>query len=264
MTKGIRTLRTPQPSSFRADGIELHAPASWQELTQNQLRYVFFLLATFGDHVQVKTYMFLRFTGLVVEKKIAGGVRCHLKDDKKKRAFNLSTWQVQSLIHVFDYIDSYDGMGVRLERIQRYHAVDALLHGLPFVDYLNCEVIYQAFLRSKDPERLNALAKILYRDNEDNPPEQLVLTPTEQTATLIWYTSVKLAMSKAFPHFFKPSGSNESPRLMELMNAQLRALTEGDVTKEAMVEELDCWRCLTELDAKAREAQEFERKYGNK
>jgi len=260
----MRTLRTPHCSYSTAEGLTLYAPKSWKELTQEQLRYVFFLLSTFPEKTVVKTYMFLRFTGLEVEKSIAGGVRCRLMGDKRGRKINIATWQIQSLLHQFDYIDTYDGMGVRLESIQGYHAVDALLHGLPFADYLNCEAIYQTFLQTKDETRIDALARILYRDNEDNAPERLVLTPTERTGTFIWYTSAKMAMAKAFPHFFKPSEGETTPQLMEMMNAQIRALTEGDVTKEEKVEELDCWRCLTELDAKAREAAEFERKYGNK
>ena len=255
------TLRTPHCSYSTADGLLLNAPRGWKELTQDQLRYVFFLLSTFTDPVTVKTYMFLRFTGLEVVRKIAGGITCRLEGDSRRRKFNISTWQIQSLLHQFDYIDSYDGMGVRLERIQGYHAVDVLLHGVPFVDYLNCELIYQGFLKTKDEKRLDALARILYRNRNDYPPETLTLTPAERTGTFIWYTSVKLAMAKAFPHFFKKTGGDVPP-MMDIINAQLRALTEGDVTKEQRVQELDCWRCLTELDAKAREAEEWERKYG--
>ena len=47
------------------------------------------------------------------------------------------------------------------------------------------------------------------------------------------------------------------------INIQLRALTDGDVTKEAAVKAIDCWRALTELDAKAKQAEEFRRKYPN-
>jgi len=39
------------------------------------------------------------------------------------------------------------------------------------------------------------------------------------------------------------------------------ALTDGDITKEDAVFKKDCWRALTELDAKAREAEEFRKKY---
>ena len=45
--------------------------------------------------------------------------------------------------------------------------------------------------------------------------------------------------------------------MTEAMNAQIRALTGGDITKEKQIEKSDVWRALTELDAKAREAEEL-------
>ena len=49
--------------------------------------------------------------------------------------------------------------------------------------------------------------------------------------------------------------------VLESINTQIRALTDGDVTKEQQVKQTDCWRALTELDAKAREAEEFRKKF---
>ena len=37
----------------------------------------------------------------------------------------------------------------------------------------------------------------------------------------------------------------------------------GDITKEQAVYDKDCWRALTELDAKAHDAEEFRKKYPN-
>ena len=44
------------------------------------------------------------------------------------------------------------------------------------------------------------------------------------------------------------------------MNAQIRALTKGDITKEAEVLALDTHRALTELNAQAREYKELNAK----
>ena len=44
------------------------------------------------------------------------------------------------------------------------------------------------------------------------------------------------------------------------MNAQIRALTGGDITKEEIIRKANVWRALTELDAKAREAEELNKK----
>ena len=44
------------------------------------------------------------------------------------------------------------------------------------------------------------------------------------------------------------------------IRAQVRALTDGDITKQQAVFETDCWAALTELDEKAREAEEYKEK----
>jgi uncharacterized protein YbjQ (UPF0145 family) len=43
------------------------------------------------------------------------------------------------------------------------------------------------------------------------------------------------------------------------MNAQIRALTGGDITKDEAVLSMDTWRALTELDTKAKEVEDDKR-----
>ena len=45
--------------------------------------------------------------------------------------------------------------------------------------------------------------------------------------------------------------------MVDVMHAEIRALTGGDITKTSLVLEADTWVALAELDAKAREAEEF-------
>ena len=45
--------------------------------------------------------------------------------------------------------------------------------------------------------------------------------------------------------------------LLPAMQAQIRALTDGDITKLQAVYDAACWDALSELDAKAREAEEY-------
>lgn len=83
-----------------------------------------------------------------------------------------------------------------------------------------------------------------------------------------WFASVKANFTRLFPHFFTNIPQEKSnllgsanlgvgEELRQAMNAQIRALTGGDITKEAAILQMDCWRALTELDAKAQEAQEL-------
>lgn len=66
--------------------------------------------------------------------------------------------------------------------------------------------------------------------------------------------------------FFKSSKEGGAPSEQDIslgIRAQVRALTDGDITKQQAVFETDCWAALTELDEKAREAEEFKQKTKN-
>lgn len=253
--------------------INLSAPRSWRELTQPQLRYVFYLLATFADLTVVKTYMFVRFTGIRVIRSNRFGWQCAVKHDGKRRAvvFYLHVWQIHSFLKQFDWVGSYETMDNRLDVVQGLHAVGPLLQLNPntgryvtFDDYLCMEAQYQHFHNSRDEAHIDRLASFLYRRPDYSRVSELSLTPAERLATIAWFAHIKLVMAAAFPHFFrkaKADSDTSSTSILESYNVQLRALTDGDVTKEHAVKQLDCWRALTELDAKAREAEEFRRKF---
>lgn len=84
--------------------------------------------------------------------------------------------------------------------------------------------------------------------------------------------ALKDLFARQFPEFFQPAGSASDGNLLGTtpssveasMNAQIRALTKGDVTKEAEVLALDTWRALTELNAQAREYKELNAKMQSK
>lgn len=259
-----RTLRSQGCTFSKEKGLILHAPRSWRELSQDQLRYVFGLLGTFGDLTQIKTFMFMRFCGIHVQKWTSKVVFCFMRGRLGRRKFfTITANQVQSLIHQFDFIDSFDNMGVRLDSVCGYRAVDVNLHGISFIDYLSAETAFQVYLSSKKMENIDTLARILYRKRNGDAPKRLKLDIAERTGVFAWFCYVKAEFARQFPSFFRPAGSEPTKwDLLKMANIQLRALTQGDVTKEEMIKNMDCWRALTELNEKAREAAEFESKYG--
>lgn len=257
-------------SEARTVTVNLTAPTSWKEMSQDQLRYVFDLMALGEDPTALKTLVFVRFCGLEVLRKTRFGWKCLAEVDGKRRIVYLHTWEVQSFLHQFDYIDQVENMDCRLDAVCGLHAVDPLLHGVSFETYLQAETYYQMCLSSEDDTMVDALACWLYTDDhgrhagEDGcAVKDLTLTPGERIGTMLWYMRVKKVMSDYFTHFFRRTdaevGAPSGRELLDMYNTQIRALTDGDVTKERQVLDLDCWRALTELDAKAREAEELER-----
>lgn len=282
----FRTLRTHRPT-FLADGsIDLYAPTSWAKMTQQQLRYVLTLLSFLEDLTTIKTYMLIRLSGI----HIAGytvrtshdqpkSYRCWFRPAwwKPRRWFTLEAWQVESMIRQFDFIDPFDGMDVRLERIHGCRAVDDILDHYPFGDYLMAEQYYQLAVSSGKPEMIEKLATYLYvrtkrygflwLRKKDVHPKRLSLSPAEQMGTLRWFAHVKSVFAERWSYFFRRVDADIEEMDMDLMgamDAQIRALTEGDITKEETIKKLPCWRALTELNQKAREAKEFHEKYDKK
>lgn len=135
-----------------------------------------------------------------------------------------------------------------------------MLHGVDFGTYLRCENLYQGVLQSQSDVALQSLAALLY------PGLRKPLREWEQLMVLQWWSQIKEMFSGLFPHFFKPASGEDGGGvdMADVMNSQIRALTGGDVTKESEILALDTWRALTELDAKAREAEEFKRKIKKK
>ena len=272
----LRTLRTHRPT-FLADGsVDLYAPTSWAKMTQQQLRYVLTLLTIFDDLTVVKTYMLIRLAGINlvgntirIAQNQPESFRCWFRPRwwKPRRWFTLETWQVQSMIQQFDFIDPFDGMDVRLERIHGCRAVDDILDHYPFGDYLMAEQYYQLSVSSGKPEMIDKLATYLYVKRNGKHPKRLSLSPAEQMGTLRWFAHVKSVFAERWPYFFRRVNADIEEMdidLMGAMDAQIRALTEGDITKEETIKQLPCWRALTELNQKAREAKEFHEKYDKK
>lgn len=265
--KRLTTLNTQRPSFSIADdqslsSLHLKVPGSWNEMTQNQLKYVLWIKTHFTDNDTAKSYILMRMTGLKPVKKTSKGWLYVVKtQDGKRRYVIIDTQIIASMLDQLGYVDSYETMDNRLEVIGGCHAVDTLLHGVRFVDWLNIEKYYQAYMNTNDEKYINSLACLLYVDKHGAHPSTLSLTAEEKLGTFMWVSYIKSVFAYTFPHFFKPSDSDEDLDMRKMMDIQIRALTDGDVTKEQAIFDTDCWRALTELDAKARESEEFNRKY---
>ncbi len=107
------------------------------------------------------------------------------------------------------------------------------------------------------------MAGILYRK------EDIQLLPSEEISIFYWWASVKQMVSSMFPHFFQPApvadqDIPDAETVRRSVDAQIRALTKGDITKEEQILSMPAIRALTELDAQAKEYQDLNKKYPSK
>jgi len=240
-------------------------PTSWSELTQNQLRYVTRIFSFFPAPV-AKVMAFKRFTGIMFIRRDEQGWHMRTKAGKDTILFRLTEEDIFGYISKLNWMLSPGEKPVRLDEIGDFCAVDADLHEVPFGDYLVCENLYQGFLQTRENDHINRMASILYRDKYGHQADKIECNEGEILSVFLWFAACKNQFAKAFPYFFRTPSEDEDyaeqSGMVDRMNAQIRALTGGDITKEQQVLDMDCWRALTELNEKAREAAEFKKKYG--
>ncbi len=243
--------------------IKTTVPASWQALDDQQLYYVYGLLSENLSLSQIKTYCFFKFSGIRVLRHQPNGYVIALGSQR----LVVEPMVIADCLRALDWLDGLPDYPVRIRSIRKHDAVDAALNGVTFKEYIALDNMYQGYLHGQDESLLVEMAKILYNT------DKIVLNRSQKISVFYWFTEIKALFSTRFPHFLQPAGTVSSDNLLaggvsvgqqvtDAMNAQIRALTKGDVTKEQEVLDLDVWRALTELDAQAKEYNEYKRKYG--
>lgn len=241
--------------------VSLTVPKSWAELDEKQLRHVFKLVAQETTTTELKLLCMMQWNKLkLVCHHGKGYIMKH-----RRQEFYVDAETLVSALKFLEYLGELPQPPVRYERLGRHRAADPLLQGLGFGIYLYCENLYQGWLMTQDTELLEQIGQLLY-----NCPKRR-LKPHERYMVFYWWAAVKDRFAKEFRHFFVTSQEGDgnllgqgdiSTRLKDGTNAQIRALTKGDVTKEKEIMAMDVWRALTELDALAKEYEEIKRKYG--
>lgn len=241
--------------------ISLVLPKSWQELTDTQLYYIYGLFADNLSADQIKTFCLMKWGNLKVLCRYGEGYmlkHCGVK-------FVATAEILANALHALDWISSLPNTPVRISSIRGAKAVDASFLGVPLEKYFYCDNLYQGFLETQNHTLLTQMAEVLY------DKANITLNRSEKISIFYWWATLKSLFSRSFPTFLQPistdaetilEDTNIGKQLQEAMNAQIRALTKGDITKEKEVLRMDTWRAMTEFEAQAKEAEEIKRKYG--
>ncbi len=242
--------------------INFIVPQGWHELSDKQLRYVYQLLANEFATDEVKTLSLLQWSGTKVIGRQDSGAYL-LK--KGKILFEVTPLTLAELLPHLEWLGSLPTVPVRISKINRQHALPADFSEVPFETFIICDNLYQGYLQTQNDELLDQLGATLYG-------KSMTFKPYERINIFYWFAALKDTFSRKFPDFFQPidaaTGGNllgsSASSVEDAMNAQIRALTKGDVTKESEVLALDTHRALTELNAQAREYKELNAKTASK
>ena len=238
--------------------LKISTPKSWQVLTPPQLKYILTLQAQGIPSGTIQVSAFLHFAGLKIYK--TEGEFLRLRAGMK--VYRVKASDIAMAAMALDFITDPPTTPQLLPELADKQAKDAELHGVPFAHYLQIENYMQQYLRTKDATLLTPVLALLYEDNLQEED----IDDTARYMVLHWYNGLKPFLAQTFPDLFRPvaGAEGEEPDLREIMLAQIRALTGGDVTKEEQVLNVDSWTALAELNAKAREAKEVNKMYNKK
>lgn len=239
--------------------LKITLPKSWQQLSDKQLKFAYKLIASNCSADNLKVRCLLKWSGL----KLVGlhnGTSFLFRF--MKRFFVLEAVKVKEMSLNLDWLCVLPEYPVCLDKIGRHKAIVADFCEVPFETYIIIDNLFRGYLATQSETILDDAAKILY------PGLRRKLRPWQRIAVFYWVASLKEYFSKRYRYFLKPASEASSGNLLgnapidaeEAMNAQIRALTKGDITKEKEVLALDTWRAMTELDAQAREYQQLKEK----
>lgn len=236
-------------------------PTSWEELTDKQLLLVYDLFARDLSAAEVKTLCLVKWNRLKVLASLPD--KRFLIQRGKEPEVALSARQVQQATSVLDFLDTFAPVPVRVSHIGRHKAIAADFEKVPFEQYLYVDNLFQGYLNTQNEDLLRQMAQVLYGSDKVKP------TPAHLVGIFYWMASLKQYFAQMFSNFYKQAPPKEGAgslgdqqtmlfkQLRDSTNSMIRALTGGDITKEASIMKMDTWRALTELDAKAKEAEEY-------
>ena len=237
--------------------IDFIVPKGWHELTDAQLRYVYNLIALEMSSEEIAVTCLLHWSGTRVIGRQPDGAYLL---QQKKQLFEVKPLAIVELAKEIDWLGQLPTYPIRLSAIRKATAIAADFQGVPFETFIICDNLYQGYLQTQQDDMLDELAKVLY-------PGLKKVSVAERISIFYWYASLKDYLSHRFSDFFQPLAGADSnllgvpsvgSQLQEAMDAQIRALTKGDITKEAEILALDTWRALTELNAQAREYKQLQ------
>lgn len=247
-------MKTPKKKAASFFNITL--PNSWEEMTLKEKMITFKIIALNQDITLTYSLLFCHLANLTIS-------RTYNKIVVVKKGMKYYKLKQEDLAYFinnqFKWMFEMTGGIGQLDQIHKKDSVNVALHGVSYGDYLQLENAYQGFLATNQTRYVNNMIEILYPGIKVGKK----FKDYEIYSTVYWWASLKLYFSKMFPHLFTPAeASEESPSFdaRMAMDAQLKILTNGDLTKENIVLESDCWRALTYLNDKALESKKIKEK----
>ncbi len=232
-------------------------PSGWHQLTQKQWERVCSILVDDNIPDEDKPLIvFLVLAGLKLCGYVDSGKIAVVEELRTGTRRDISTTDLAGGLDAVAWINEPPVIPCRPDRIAGRTPPDAELFDVPLKTYIEADNWYQGVVLTGEVSHLRSMASVLV-------PKAKKIKPWELRALLLWFISVKIYLQRLYPDLF-PAGTGgreiSAQEVRDACNSIIRLLSGGDVTKETAVLECDTHRALTELNAKAREFAEADKK----
>lgn len=246
--------------------VNVNIPTSYEEMNEQQLRYAVSLMAVNLPEQTILTRCFLRFAGIRLLVRV--GDKQWIKHNKKITCIHTAT--ILYGANKMDFLLKNQIMVTPFSKIGKLQPCEPQMQDTTFLQYINAENYYQAYLHTQDETYLLQLLATLYQhpNSKRNTKEyktsylQRKVTKQDKTMVILWYASTKNYFANKWQDWFERADSNskQAPDMHAIIQNQLRILNNGDITKNSDIFESPTWEALDELNAKAAEYRKLIRK----
>lgn len=249
--------------------VNFKIPKSWIELSPGQLLFVAKLFLSEFAQIRYKflTHVFLKFAKLKVLKERDGKQFYKLRGEKP---FTLTSSMMRELAGKLSYLLAEVTEIKPLRKIRRAKACNYRLYKTKFIRFLMAENFYIAFSETKEKQHLNCLVATLYNRPGRAFDDKLIkrrsryyrfVGITKKYTVYLWYSGFRWYVAKECPEIFSSGSGSAGPvKIKEHIMGMIRGLSDGDVTKNDNVLQVDTWDALYELNAKAKHIREIKSK----
>lgn len=243
--------------------IDLKAPRSYSEMSEKQNRFVASLMVFGMESESIRIRSFIRFSGLKYKGSKDDFLYFKVKGHKSLIPITLDDILAFSKTLKF-LTDHY--IGIHPVAIRGYIPLQAKWENMTFLQYLEAENFYQAYIHTKDEQYLHKMLATLYlkkgkkfdnNDTEKNAKRLSRCNKVTKMCVFMWAMGVKEFLTQKFPDLFAPvfNTSASTPDMYAIIQNQVRMLTDGDITKREKIFEALAWDALDELNAQVKEVR---------